>query len=184
MKKDGQLMIEKSFKLKFFLKFTAIIIGSIALMAFILFVYLPKPDITRYTDVVASFVTADDMLMPAFVAAEVIEVIVIIVVIALISVFASHKIAGPIYRVEKTIECLLNADFAHTVQFRSYDQLQCVAEVLNNTCRKFGEKLNAVSSAYEAFEKERKEPEKTSGSLERLKEKIDILGREIKKFNF
>lgn len=177
-------MIEKIFKLKFFIKFTAIIIGSIALMAFVLYAYLPKPDITRYTDVVTSFVTADDMLMPVFVAAEAIEVIVIIVVIALMSVFASHKIAGPIYRVEKTIECLLNADFTRTVRFRSYDQLQCIAEALNNTCRKFGEKLGAVSSAYKAVEKERKETENTSGSLEKLKEKIDILGREIKRFNF
>ncbi|MBI5025798.1 MAG: methyl-accepting chemotaxis protein [Nitrospirae bacterium] len=175
-------MIEKSFKSKFFLKFTAGIIGGIAIVIAVLYLILPRPDISRYAEVVASFIMADDVLTSTFIIAGAIEVIFITLVIVLISVFASHKIAGPIYRLEKAIDGLSNADLGQTVRFRGYDQLHNVAPIFNNMLHGFRERLDIISRAHEDLEKARKGLDNTPESVERLKEKIDILEKEIKRF--
>lgn len=175
--------IEKIFKLKFFLKFTAVIVASIILMVSALYLFLPKPDISHYASVVTSFIMADDMLMPVFIIAEVIEFLFITLIVVLISVFASHKIAGPLYRMEKSIECLSNIKIEGKMRFRDYDQLQNIPPVFNDVCNGLRERISAVSSAYEKLEQARKEVDGTASSMERLKEKVDMLGKEIKRFN-
>ncbi len=56
---------------------------------------------------------------------------IVTVAIALISMFHSHKMAGPIYRIERNLETIGSGDLTIRTRFRSYDQLTELADELN-----------------------------------------------------
>jgi len=63
--------------------------------------------------------------------------IVYILFIAVFSIFVSHKIAGPVYKMEKIIrEVLTSGDFSKKIWLRKGDELTGLAQVLNELFEK------------------------------------------------
>lgn len=60
-----------------------------------------------------------------------IGIFLIVVQIALLTIFFSHKLAGPIYRLEKTCHNLINGDYTEKIFLRKGDELQNLAGLLN-----------------------------------------------------
>lgn len=54
-----------------------------------------------------------------------------IMIIALISLFFSHQIAGPVYKLEKTLQKIIDGDLATRFSFRQSDKFDEVADLLN-----------------------------------------------------
>lgn len=52
--------------------------------------------------------------------------------VALLSIFLSHKIAGPLYRVEKFIKAVARGDLSTKLRLRQGDELQELAEAIND----------------------------------------------------
>ena len=94
----------------------------------------------------------------------------------------SHKIAGPVYSLQRVINELVNTRKARPITFRSYDQLQNTARSFNTMINGLNEHFRAISDAYEEFERARKEIDNTPESAARLKEKVDNLGKAIERF--
>ncbi len=65
---------------------------------------------------------------------------VISLVILIWGVFISHRIAGPIYRLEKDLEKVANGDFSWRIKIRKKDELHSVAEGINKILKKMEEK--------------------------------------------
>lgn len=49
----------------------------------------------------------------------------------LASIYISHKIAGPIYRVENELKEILNGNYSRRIKLRSHDELQEIADAIN-----------------------------------------------------
>lgn len=65
--------------------------------------------------------------------------LIYMIVIPILSIFISHKIAGPLYRFEKTLrEALDSSGPLRPIQLRDGDELQGLAELIN----KMFERLN------------------------------------------
>lgn len=47
------------------------------------------------------------------------------------SVYISHKIAGPVYRLEKELIEIAKGDYSRRIKFRSHDELQEIADNIN-----------------------------------------------------
>lgn len=58
-------------------------------------------------------------------------IIVFILAIAILSIFVSHKIAGPVYRLEETAKFIASGDLTHQIQLRHGDELQDLQEAFN-----------------------------------------------------
>ena len=54
-----------------------------------------------------------------------------ILVIASLSIFVSHKIAGPVYRLERTTRLIASGDLTHSVKLRHGDELKDLQEAFN-----------------------------------------------------
>ena len=50
-------------------------------------------------------------------------ILAFIVIIAIISIFVSHKIAGPVYRLEESTKLIASGDLTHKVHLRQGDEL-------------------------------------------------------------
>lgn len=57
----------------------------------------------------------------------------------LLSIYISHKIAGPVYRLERELIEIANGDYSRRIKFRSNDELQEIADNINklleNLCK-------------------------------------------------
>ncbi len=53
-------------------------------------------------------------------------------IIAFIGVLLSHKIAGPAYRIEKTLEEIGKGNFDINIKLRKYDELKGIANAVND----------------------------------------------------
>lgn len=90
-------------------------------------------------------------------------VVVFIFAIAILSIFVSHKIAGPVYRLEETSKLIASGDLTHQIQLRQGDELQDLQEAFNQ----MSESLRKMVS------KDREVIEKLIETSSRLREKID-----------
>ncbi|HPG59834.1 MAG TPA: HAMP domain-containing protein [Candidatus Wallbacteria bacterium] len=55
----------------------------------------------------------------------------IAVMICFLSVFVSHKIAGPVYRLEESAKIIASGDFSRRIKLRQGDELQDLADAFN-----------------------------------------------------
>ena len=57
---------------------------------------------------------------------------IIFVVMLLLAIIISHRIAGPIYRIEKELAEISKGDYSRRIKLRSRDELQEIAEGVNS----------------------------------------------------
>lgn len=124
--------IKKGFQLNFSIRFMSLIIIEAVLLA-CLFWYLSLNTLT--TSYQGSRLVIENtpsfffpsMMYPGLI---VIGVVGIIGLIGLI--FISHKIAGPLYRFEKSLREISGGDLTHRVKLRKKDQLSDLTDTLND----------------------------------------------------
>jgi len=62
-----------------------------------------------------------------------ISVLAVIALLGLYSLFFSHRIAGPLYRFEQTLQGVGEGDLSQRVQLRRYDELKDLGDEINRT---------------------------------------------------
>ncbi len=177
-----RLRIEKTFESKFLIKFISSIIISFSIVLVSLYVTLPRSDVMHYYEAVASFVQTSDSLVRVFIIAGIIEFVFIAIIIQVISILASHKLAGPIYRLEKVLEGLADGDLTHTVRFRYYDPFKVVARHFNDSVKEFVERIRSVNEANNNVNKAREGLDGTAESIDKFKKEMAVLEKEFEKF--
>ena len=124
--------IEKSFQAKFIMKFCGLTgLGGILTIGLL---YLWARGATTVSIVNSRVVvtTAANFILPLLI--QTVSIVTILVAIATMAVtlFVSHKIAGPLYRFKKIMEALGEGDFLSHVSIRKGDQLQDLAKVFDD----------------------------------------------------
>ena len=59
------------------------------------------------------------------------RILLLLPLMVLIAVFLSHRIAGPIYRIEKTLEEIGKGNFDIRIHLRKHDELKEIANAIN-----------------------------------------------------
>jgi len=77
----------------------------------------------KHEELVEIFLHGNDVLMS--------RMTVIMVMICFLSVFVSHKIAGPVYRLEESAKIIASGDFSKRIKLRYGDELQDLADAFN-----------------------------------------------------
>jgi methyl-accepting chemotaxis protein len=72
---------------------------------------------------------------------------IVIVQIVLLTVYFSHKVAGPIYRLEKACNSVIDGDYRERIVLRKGDELQNLAQLLNRVIDLSRERLTALRDA-------------------------------------
>ncbi len=129
--KRRQYIVDKKFQFKYLFyilvtMFTTVIIVSFTIFFVIWekiikeFFYVPDAA-KRLSDI---FISTSEILI--------IPIIILLIIFSIVAILFSHKIAGPIYRVEKIAEELKNGNLNINVRFRKGDELHHLADALNN----------------------------------------------------
>jgi nitrate/nitrite-specific signal transduction histidine kinase len=73
--------------------------------------------------------------------------VLVIIQIVLLTVFFSHKIAGPIYRFEKACNNMIEGNYSTEIKLRKGDEMQNLAELLNEVMKVSRERLKTLIEA-------------------------------------
>lgn len=102
----------------------------------------------------------------------IVEMLIYSVVISIISLFISHKFAGPLYRFEKAFLDLEKGDLTSKVNLRKADELQYMQEKFNRMIDSLNSKMKIVHKTCSKLDSE--------GSADKAREVREAIDREFK----
>lgn len=175
-------MIERTFQWKFAGKFAGIVLAGLGCTVLSLYLSLPRGGTRYYAEVIRSLATADDALSRTIVVALVVEALVISAAVVLIAVLASHKIAGPVYKLKTALDELARRQVAGPIRYRENDQLSKTAETFNAMLAGLQERFRSLGEACEDVADAAGRPVTSSGGREELKRNIDRLQGALGRF--
>jgi len=168
--------IKKEFQRNFILKFC----GLVALGALIsggVIYYMSKSTVTTtFVNSRLTIMSTADFILPAVLLSSAIVFVLIGLATVSVTLFTSHKIAGPLYRLEKDLGDLINGNLNIVFSLRKTDEIKPIAVSLNIMVQALKNNIVAIKNAADELESRCRDisPE--------AKEKLEILKREIGKF--
>lgn len=169
-----QYFIKKEFQSKFIIKFCLIVILGAIISGIILYAYTNQRLGDTYLESLNAIKVLNDNLISNLIYTSLITVIFISIVTIVITLFASHKIAGPLYRLEKSTEAIGNGDFTLETRLRENDEIIGVASALNEMAGKLRIKMIDIK-------KELEEVKDSSADIESAIKDKKLSEKELKK---
>ncbi len=127
-------LLERDYQLKFWLRFCGLTIGGFT--AFALFLYLTTGrDLGRSYGEAMYTIYALRINISSLILASVYSIVIMVltaVFISLVSIFFTHRMAGPIFRFTQDLEPLASGDIRGETRFRRLDQYALLAMEKNN----------------------------------------------------
>jgi len=138
--------IDKDFQTKFIIKFCLIVAGGSVLTAVLVYWLAQHSTTVSIIGGRVAVHTTAEYLMPLLAQTLSIELVVVALATALMTLFISHKIAGPLYRLKVSLRALGTGDLG-SVRLRQGDQLKEVAASYNEAMEGLNEKVRMMKNA-------------------------------------
>ncbi|HEC68759.1 MAG TPA: HAMP domain-containing protein [Candidatus Omnitrophica bacterium] len=127
-----QYFIDKGFQTKFIIKFCLIVILASFLITTLIFLFSKNSTTTAIENTKVIVKRTSDFILPLLVGVVLIVSVFSSLIVIIVTLFTSHKIAGPLYRLKKEIEAFSQGDFNRDFKIRSSDQLKELSQSLQN----------------------------------------------------
>lgn len=181
--KRKKLYIKKEFQTDFSVKFL-ILIALESVLAIAMFIYLSRGTvITGYSGAELVITSTGEYFLPTVLLANLALIGVTAVAGFIIMVSYSHKIAGPLYRFEKSIDEMASGDLTSRFNLRANDQLEELAGRINSLSERLDEAVSGIKSEARELEAALEEARESlkSGSLSALDEKLGKASEKLEK---
>jgi len=154
-KRRRRFIIEGNFQTRFILRFVLVIVGATllstgAILGLFYFKYqYGGADVNNIlimiteegeTNVTGLF----QIVLTPLIAAN----LLVLCIVVPFSLLYSHKIAGPIYRLEQSLDLLLNGDMDFIITLRKHDEFKYLADKMNALIDYMRRNVNEVRSSY------------------------------------
>jgi methyl-accepting chemotaxis protein len=97
--------------------------------------------------------STEKLLFPAILTAEIISILIV----ALISLFVSHRMAGPVYRFERVIEDMRDGNLDFTFKIREKDEFKELADSLGELISEYNQVIGQTKKSTKYLEETLKE---------------------------
>jgi len=136
--------IEKEFQARFILKFCLLVIVGGLLTVGILYLLAMRATTVSIVDSRVVVQNTANFILPVLIQTVIIVMVIVGLEVIAVTLFVSHKIAGPLYRFKKAIQALTEGDFSSEFKIRRLDQLQDLADAFNGMINKVRAELKAL----------------------------------------
>ena len=131
-----------------------------------------------------------EFIMPGLILSTLISVILVGIATMFIMLFISHRIAGPLYKVESSLKKMGNGDLSFDINFRRRDEIKNLAEAFNVASLRLNALVGDVklqtgelnSAVNEVRTLPQKSPQEQDASIKRLEVMIAQLNEKLLKF--
>ena len=138
--------IKRPFQRSFILQFCSLIVLACVLFVVFLYFYSTRALTTAFIDSRLRVINTSDFLMPALGLSAFIVTALATVTAAVRLLIFSHKIAGPLYRFEKSVETIGAGNLNLRVRLRSQDQLQDLAHAMDEMAGDLKIRIQAIKA--------------------------------------
>lgn len=145
--KRKNYFINKDFQTKFILKFCVLICVACALMGGLVYVLSARTITTSFENLRLVSKSTADFILPALALSSLAAVIIASLACMFVVLFISHRIAGPLYRLEKSIGEIASCDLTVKTNLRKDDEIKRLAECLNSMVERLRQAVEASKQA-------------------------------------
>ncbi|MBN1871029.1 MAG: methyl-accepting chemotaxis protein [Candidatus Omnitrophica bacterium] len=128
--------INKPFQTMFIIKFCVLVVIATLIFSFMIYRFSTDSVTTVFENSRLQIKPSTQFIMPALIAGGFLSVILVGIATIIVVLFMSHRIAGPLYKLEKSIVRLGEGDLSFYVDFRAGDEMKKLAEAFNMTSRR------------------------------------------------
>ncbi|MDD3905699.1 MAG: methyl-accepting chemotaxis protein [Candidatus Omnitrophica bacterium] len=123
--------IDKEFQAVFILKFCSLVaIGSV-ISGLIIYAMSRATVTTTFENSRLTMKSTADFILPAVFLSSVVVIILIGLAAIIMTLFVSHKIAGPLYRLDKDVQDVASGNLGMVFRLRTGDEIRPLAASLN-----------------------------------------------------
>lgn len=141
-----QHFIQRKFQGRFILQFSALLILGCVSFGLAVYFYSIRTLTTAFIDSKLRVMSTADFLFPVLTLTTLVVTAVVALAAALRLMILSHKIAGPLYRLEKTAQEVGDGKLNFQVKLRSGDELQNFAKTMDEMVRDLRTRALAIKS--------------------------------------
>lgn len=170
-KRRKNYFIKKKFQVNFILKFCGLLVAGSFLSGLIIYVMSRNALTTAFENSRLVIKSAVDFIMPAVLLSSLTVIILIGLAAILVTLYVSHRIAGPLYRMEKDAQEVASGDLKKRFIIRGTDELKALAESLDEMAQNLKSSIGAIKDA--ASELEKDAPPEMKAKLEKLNKVLD-----------
>lgn len=189
-RRPGRIYVEKVVQNDFILKFCMLVGCGALVISAVLYLWGKFSTTVSIVNARVMVTSTADYLLPLLIQTTLIVMIFVAIMTAFMTLYVSHKIAGPIYRFKQMFKELSEGNFTHQVKLRKDDKLQEVAGEFNamissvkNHVLPVQETIGTLKHQMEQIEKlNMDETQKKQWIL--LKQKLDQMEQLIRFFKF
>ncbi len=132
--KRRNYFIDRNFQTNFILKFCVIVIFSSALVVAGILFFSRDSNTVAIENTQVTVKSTSDFILPLVVSTLIVVALFSALCVVVLTLLVSHKISGPLYRVQREIEVVARCDFRRNFHIRGGDQLQELARSLDVMC--------------------------------------------------
>lgn len=168
--------IKKDFQTKFILKFCLLLLAGVIVSTGLLFVFSRDTLTSSFQDSKLVIENTAMAILPNVVYTGLITLALLAIATIIVTLFISHRIAGPMFRFEKELKEIGEGDLTKKVSLRKKDQTQELADCINDMTASLRGKVLPIQAGLEHILKSAREQNAPKDLIEEL-EKLhqDIL---------
>ena len=141
--------IKKGFQFRFILKFCLLILLGVVISTGLLFLFSQDTLTSSFDKSKLVIEKTAFAILPAAIYTNLITLGLITLATIAVTLFVSHKLAGPMFRFEADLKVIGDGDLTKIVRLRKKDQMMSIVESLNQMTASLREKLITVHSSVE-----------------------------------
>lgn len=143
--KRKNYFVKKDFQVRFILKFCILLLIGVALSTGLLFLFSQDSLTSSYQQQSGLEIKNTGIaILPSVMVTNLITLGLITLGTIIVTLFVSHKIAGPLFRFEKELDAVSKGDLTKRVVLREKDQGKDMADSLNVMIASFHDKVSDI----------------------------------------
>lgn len=169
--------IKRVFQRNFIMKFCILVmIGSI-ISGTIIYISSKPTVTTTFENSRLMIKSTADYILPSILLSSAVVIVLIGLATIAVTLFTSHRIAGPLYRMQKDVEEVASGNLKKKFNLRKTDEIKALAESFEDMTRSLRADISSikqsVSEAESSVEESDKVPLKVKEKLEDMKTLLD-----------
>lgn len=165
--------IKKRFQRNFILKFLILVVAGVLISGAIIYLMSRGALTTTFDNSRIAIRSTADYILPSVLLSSIVAMIIIGFAAVIVTLFASHKIAGPLYHIGKDIDELASGNLNVRFKLRGGDEIKELAYKLDSMAQALSLRAAVIKKALIDLESSSKDasPE-TKKNIQNLKEAI------------
>ena len=166
--------IKMKFQREFILKFCILVTVGAIISGGIVYILSMSTVTTTFENSRLVMKSTADFILPAILLSSAIVIVFIGFAMVIVTLFTSHRVAGPLYRMEKDIKEVASGNLTKTFRVRQNDELKTLATSLDEMTKDLRAEINSIKRVLTELE--------STVTSERAKVKLDKMKRILDKF--